>query len=196
MKSFKEYLSESKKQYDFKIKIAGNFDADKEATLKTALERYSVTSFKKSGTTPTQALPLDFPKIRNESVSVYEVVLDYPTTPYELHEYICSNCSVGADFVVVRKPGEPTEAYQEETEKREGALLQDSNYTEVPAVDSKKYYGTEYNQSLVKELNDSLKANRKERGEVIPSTADEKTTNDMAQNNTSPIRQTNYDPRK
>ena len=196
MKSFKEYLSESKKQYDFKIKIAGEFDSDYENKLKTVLEKFSVASFKKTGTTPTQSLPLDFPKLKNESVSIWEVVLDYPTTPFELHEYICANCSVGADFVVVRKPGEPTEAYQEPTEKREGSLLQDSEYKEVPAVDSTKYYGTEYNQSLVKELNDALKANRKERGEVIPSTADGKTTNDVAQNNTSPLQQTNYDPRK
>jgi hypothetical protein len=187
MKTFKDYLTESKKVYDFKIKIAGDFSADKETCLKQCLERFAVASFKKSGTTPTQALPLDFPKIKNETVSIYEVTLDYPTTTFELRELIAAGCKLGADSVVVRKPGEPTEAYQEPTEKREGALLNDSEYKEVEKIDTKKYYGTEYNTSLVKALNDDLKANRKERGEVIPSATEGKTFDDAAQNNTSPV---------
>jgi hypothetical protein len=194
MKTFKEYLAESKKLYDFKIKIAGEFAA--EDKLKEMLARYVVSSFKKTGTTPIQALPLDFPKIRNSQVTVYEVALEYPTTPYELHEYISAGLEKGPDYVVVRKPGEPTEAYQLDAEMHEGTLLQDPNYTEVAKIDTKDYYGTEYNTSLVKTLNDDLKAMRKERGEVIPSTVEGKTTNDIPQNNQSPLQQTDYDPRK
>jgi len=194
MKTFKEYLSESKKFYDFKIKIAGEFAGEEK--LKQMLERFVVSSFKKSGTSPIQSLPLDFPKIRNCQVTVYEVALEYPTTSYELHEYISAGIEKGPDYVVVRKPGEPTEAYQAQQDKREGALLQDPNYTEVEKIDTKSYYGTEYNSSLVKTLNDDLKAMRKERGEVIPSSADGKTTNEVPQNNTSPIQETDYDPRK
>ena len=95
MKTFKEYLSESKKLYDFKIKIAGEFaDEDK---LKQMLERFVVSSFKKTGTSLIQSLPLDFPKIRNSQVSVYEVALEYPTTTYELHEYISAGIEKGPD---------------------------------------------------------------------------------------------------
>lgn len=194
MKTFKEYLAESKKVYDFKIKIAGDFAG--EDKLKQMLERFVISSFKKAGTTPIQALPLDFPKIRNSEVTVYEVALEYPTTPYELHEYISAGIEKGPDYVVVRKPNEPTEAYQLDDEMRTGALLQDPNYTEVAKIDTKDYYGTEYNTSLVKTLNDDLKAMRKERSETIPSTVEGKTTNSIAQNNQSPIQQTDYDPRK
>lgn len=203
MKTLKDYLTESKKVYDFRIKIAGELSAEKEAIMKQCLERFSVASFKKSGTSPIQSLPLDFPKIRNQQVSVFEVALDYPTTPQELHEYISSSIALGPDYLVVRKPNEPTEYYQQPGEAREGALLQDSNYTEVPKIDTKDYYGTEYNISFVKALNDELKANRKERGEVIPnSTADDiiknpgQTSNDIAPTNQSPIQQSDYDPRK
>ncbi len=187
MKTFKEYLTESKKVYDFKIKIAGDFASEKESYLKTMLEKFSVSSFKKSGKTPTQSLPLDFPKIKNAEVTVYEVTLDYPTTPYELHEYITNQCKIGSDYVVVRKPGEPTEAYQEPVKQSDSALLNDPDYKEAESVDGSKYYGEKYNTSFVKALNDELKANRKERGEVIPSTADGKTTNDVAMNNKSPV---------
>jgi hypothetical protein len=37
---------------------------------------------------------------------------------------------------------------------------------------------------------------REARGEVIPNTADGKTTNEIPQKNKSPIQQSNYDPRK
>jgi hypothetical protein len=187
MKTFKEYLAESKKTYDFKIKIAGDFSSENEGILRQGLEKYSVSGFKKVSTTPTQALPLDFPRVKNCEVSVYEVSLEYPTTSFELREYITASCQLGTDHVVVRNPNEPSEAYQQPSEKREGALLNDPDYKEVPAVDSTKYYGAEYNTSFVKALNDNLKANRKERGEVIPAGDSGKTTNDVAQNNTSPI---------
>lgn len=197
MKTLKDYLTESfaKHQYPFKIKIAGVLEAGYEAHLKSILEKYSVANFKKVGTTPTQALPLDFPRVKNAEVNVYEVTLEYPTTTFELREYITSQCGLGMDHVVVRNPNEPTEAYQEPVQERSGALLHDSDYKEAENIDSKKYYGTEYNTSFVKALNDDLKASRKARGEVIPSTADGKTTNDVAQNNTSPIQQA-QDPRK
>lgn len=187
MKTFKEYLTESKKTYDFKIKIAGDFPSDKEKVLRQNLEKFSVSEFKKVSTTPTQALPLDFPRVKNCEVSVYEVSLEYPTTSFELREYITSSVQLGTDHVVVRNPNEPSEAYQQQAEQREGALLNDPDYKESPAVDSKQYYGSEYNTSFVKALNDNLKANRKQRGEVIPAGDSGKTTNDVAQNNTSPI---------
>jgi len=43
MKNFKEYLAESKKTYDFRVKIAGTFEGDQD--LKSLLDRYSVSSF-------------------------------------------------------------------------------------------------------------------------------------------------------
>lgn len=184
MKTFKDYLTESKKTYNFKIKIAGELDSGYEGYLKTVLEKYSVSNFKKVGKTPTQSLPLDFPRVQNTEVSVYEVTLDYPTTSFELREYISSQCKLGMDHVVVRSPNEPTEAYQEPVKETDGALLT-KDYEQ--GIEGSKLYGDKYNASFVKALNDELKANRKERGEVIPNTADGKTTNDVAQNNTSPV---------
>jgi hypothetical protein len=83
MKNFKEYLSESKKQYPFKIKVAGEFSKEQEKTLESLLGRYAVVKFKKSTTTPVQELPLDFPQVKNCEVHIYEVTLDYPSTQFE-----------------------------------------------------------------------------------------------------------------
>ena len=48
-KSFKEHLAESaaEKKRDFRIKVAGDFSKDQEESLKTMLEKYTVSKFKK-----------------------------------------------------------------------------------------------------------------------------------------------------
>jgi hypothetical protein len=87
MKSFKEHLVESKRTYDFKVKIAGGFAPEQEAIMKTLLDKYKVVEFKKTGKTPVQSLPLDFPKLTNTEVSIYEVTLDYPVASHEHANY-------------------------------------------------------------------------------------------------------------
>ena len=170
MKTLKDYITESfqGKKYPFKIKVAGDLNEDLESTIKTLLEKYGVDSFTKQGTTPIQGLPLDFPKLRNVNVSIFDVTLNYPTTPFELHEYLCGGAKLHADSVVVRNPNEPSEMYQQPIEEREGALLDDPNYKELPKIKTDDYYGTKYNQNMLKELAKDSKARSKERGEKIP----------------------------
>lgn len=187
MRSFKEYLTESKKTWDFKVKIAGEVTEASEVLLQTLLSKYQVSSFKKAGKTPIQATPLDFPKLTHAEVNIYEVTLDYPTTQWELHEYLSNNLRINQNQIVVRSPNEPTEAYQEPVQAREGALLNDPDYKESPNVDSKNYFGNEYNVSFVKALNDTLKSQREERGEKIPTESAAKFNTDTEGNTKSPV---------
>jgi hypothetical protein len=189
MKNFKEYLSESisAKKHDFRVKVAGDFSSEQEAKLKSMMERYQVSNFKKVGVTPIQALPLDFPQVRNCEVTIYEVTVDYPTTQQELTEYLSSGLEVSKQRLVVRRPGEPSEQYQHEEPKREGALLNDPDYKEAGNPQFEDYYGTKYNSGFVKELNDLLKLERKARGEEIPTEGAAKYNIDSPENSTSPI---------
>ena len=195
MKSFKEYLSEGKKQYDFRVKIAGDVTPHQEDQLKSLLDRYTLSGFKKTAKTPIQSLPLDFPHVRNAEVNIYEVTLDYPTTQYELTEYLSAELGVGKQHLVVRRPGEPSEEYQEPVEKREGALLNDPDYKEAGNPQFEDYYGDKYNSGFVKELNDILKLQRKDRGEEIPTEGTVKYNTDI-DGNTASMLKTAPDPRK
>jgi hypothetical protein len=195
MKSFKNYLAESKKQYDFRIKIAGEMSPEQESLLKSSLDRFQVSGFKKTGKTPIQELPLDFPQVKNCEVNIYEVVLDYPTTQLELIEYISNNLKVNKQTVVVKRPGEPSEEYQMAVEPREGALLDDPDYKEAGNPQFEDYYGDKYNSGFVKELNDILKLQRKERGEIIPTEGAAKYNTDST-DKTSSVLKTAPDPRK
>jgi hypothetical protein len=194
MKNFKEYLSESKKQYDFRVKIAGTFSTEQESVMKTLLNKYTVSAFKKTGVTPIQSVPLDFPQIKNCEVNIYEVVLDYPTTQQELTEYLSAELGVSKHNLVVRRPGEPSEVYQEPVVKREGALLNDSEYKESPNANFDDFYGDKYNTGFVKELNDILKLQRRERGEEIPTETAAKYSVDSPAN-TKAILNQSPDPR-
>ena len=203
MKTFKEHLAESKKQWPFRVKIAGKFSTEQEQSLKTMLERFTVTEFKKVTTTPVQELPLDFPQMKNVEVNIYEVTLDYPSTQFELTEYLTSGLGVPKSNLVVRSPFEQTEEYQEPETQRTGALLNDPTYAEAGSPKFEDFYGDKYNTGFVKELNDILKLQRKERGEEIPESKSDDiiknpgvTSNDTPQNNKSPISQATAPIRK
>jgi hypothetical protein len=194
MKTFKEYLTESQKRYDFKIKIAGEMTTEQENVLKNSLERFVTNSFKKSGKTPIQELPLDFPNVKNLEVNIYEVSLDYPATQHELTEYVAQALKMHTSHVVVKRPGEPSEEYQTPVTPRKGALLDDPNYSEAPNAKFEDFYGDKYNSGFVKELNDILKLQRRERGEERPTEGAAKFNTDSPEGKQSPIKATDYDP--
>ncbi len=168
MRHLKEYLIESAKKYDFRIKIAGEVSSAQEDLMKTLLEKYKINTFKKVGKTPIQQLPLDFPKVNHAEVNIFEVVLDYPSTPQELTEYISAKLSIPHENLVVRRQFEPTEEYQQPVEQRKEALLTDPDYKEAKNHKFEDYYGDNYNAKFVKELVGQLQDQRRQRGEKIP----------------------------
>ena len=197
MKNFTEYLAEGfgSRKHTFRIKVAGDFESAQESKLKAMLERWVVSKFKKIGTTPIQEIPLDFPQLKNCDVKIFEVELDYPATQQELTEYLSQGLSLNKQRFVVKRPGEPTEEYQEPKEQREGALLDDADYSEVENAKFENFYGDKFNSGFVKELNDLLKLERKARGEQIPSEAAAKFNTDQPADTTSMLKSA-PDPRR
>ena len=186
-KTFKDYLMEGKKTYPFKVKIAGEITNEQEECMKSLLSKYQIATFSKTKKTPVQALPLDFPRLNNVEVNIWDVTLDYPVTSHELINYLGNGLRINEQFIVVRNPNEPSEEYQQPSETYDGALLTDSTYKESPNANPDDFYGDKYNASFVKALNDDLKAQRKARGEEIPNGDNGKTLNDIPQDNRSPV---------
>ena len=156
MSTFKDYLTESTKSYDYKIKIAGEpKDIDKNA-LETALQKFDLASMSAGKSTPIMALPLDFPRLSNESVTIFDVTTNYPESPRVMHEYLSDILRIPMTHIVVKKPGEPSEEYQDEMQvakKSEYAnKLHDIEYKDAPKVNPDEHTGTKYNMGLLKEL--------------------------------------------
>ena len=67
MKTFREYLAESKKTYPFKVRVAGDLPENFEKNFKECLGATNPTIVEKSKT-PIQASPIDFPELSNVEV--------------------------------------------------------------------------------------------------------------------------------
>jgi len=113
MKSLKEYITESKKTYPFKVGVAGELPENFQEHLKTCLEKYKVSNITAGKKTPIQERPLDFPQLQNMEVTYFEFELNYPTTTQVLQEYVGKCCLVDQSHIIVRSPNEPQEEYQE-----------------------------------------------------------------------------------
>jgi hypothetical protein len=109
MKSFKEHLVESKQVYDFKIKIAGDTCPTVIDKLKRGLERFSVESFSSGKSTPIQETQVDFPDHKNVGVTVYDVVLTYPTTSKQVQDIVAEALGISHGCVKVRNLREQEE---------------------------------------------------------------------------------------
>ena len=156
MSTFKDYLTESAKSYDYKIKVAGELADDFASKLESALAKFEVAQMSAGKKTPIMTLPLDFPALSNEQVTIFDVTTNYPASQRVMHEYLSDILRVPATHIVVRKPGEPTEEYQDNmqvAQKSEYAnRLQDIEYKDAPKVNAEDYHSTKANMGLLKEL--------------------------------------------
>ena len=112
MKQFAEYLTESKKTYKFKIRIAGDLPEDCENKMETALNKYEVVSFSKGKTTPISEKPLDFPQLQNMQVTHFDAEVAYPITDHLLEKYLCDCIPCSHGHCIVRGEFDPHEEYQ------------------------------------------------------------------------------------
>ena len=156
MSTFKDYLTESTKSYDYKIKIAGEpKDIDKNA-LETALQKFDLAKMSGGKSTPIMTLPLDFPRLSNESVTIFDVTTNYPESPRVMQEYLSDILRIPLTHIVVKKPGEPSEQYQDEMEIAKTSeyrtKLQDIEYTDHAKIKPEDFHSTQANMSLLKEL--------------------------------------------
>lgn len=156
MSTFKDYLTESAKSYDYKIKVAGTVADDFASKLESALAKFDVAKMSAGKKTPIMTMPLDFPALSNEEVTIFDVSTNYPASSHVMKEYLSDILRVPATHIVVRKPGEPTEEYQNDMQvakKSEYAnKLHDIEYKDAPKVNAEDYHSTKANMGLLKEL--------------------------------------------
>jgi len=156
MSTFAKYLTESTKTYEYKVKIAGDIDKDFATRMETCLQKFEVAKMSAGKKTPIQSLPLDFPALSNESVTIFDVTTNYPSAVREMQEYLADYMKISPAMVVVRKPGEPTEEYQEQIaiagKSEYKNKLQDIEYKDAPKVNAEDFHSTNANMSLLKEL--------------------------------------------
>lgn len=190
MKSFKEYLTESKKVYEFKVKIAGDCPKDCTEKIKLALSQYQLESCSGGKRTPIQERQVDFPEHANVNVTVFEVCTCYPATSLQIKNSIAETLKMSGTLIKVRNAMEERElAINNANAVKSGKSVLEADYEKE---DNQKLVGDKHTMSLLKELGKSKSVGEQKKGIndtiLAKSVPTEKLKNKPAkQNNTSAV---------
>jgi hypothetical protein len=109
MKSFKDYLTESKKVYEFKVRVANDCPKDCVAKIKASLQEYHPTSCSAGKSVPIQEYRKEFPENRFVSMTVFDVATQYPVNSEQVHNSIAKCLGKSLSEVLVRNVHEELE---------------------------------------------------------------------------------------
>lgn len=108
MKTFKDYLTESVKTYNFKVKLACGCDSKDIAKFKDALEQYKLESISAPRSLPIQESP-EFPNAGPVEIKILDVTLGYPANDAQVKQALVS-CGAVESLTKVIPSGHPYEA--------------------------------------------------------------------------------------
>jgi hypothetical protein len=164
MKSFREYLAESKKMYTFKVKVAGDLPEGFVDDLKKSLSDKHASHIEKINSTPIQGQPLDFPALQNSEVTIFEVACEYPINTQEMIERI-KNLNLPESKFIVRT-GADIGDYERETFEIDPdgnfKVLLNSEDDKNQKIKHKDYFGSEFNKDFLKDLQKTSKDRKKD----------------------------------
>jgi len=86
MKTLQQYLTESAKVHDYRIKIVGDVPADFVKQFRDQLKKFDPVSIGEIKSTPVLSQPRDFPAFTNEKVNMMDVSFRYPATPPQISQ--------------------------------------------------------------------------------------------------------------
>jgi hypothetical protein len=106
MKSFKEYLTESKKVYEFKLIMCGDLPANAQSAIKAALAQYDVTSVSAGRRKPIAEMQQEFPEHKNVEVTFFDVVTNYPANAPQVRDLVASSLGIPLATIKAKTLGE------------------------------------------------------------------------------------------
>jgi hypothetical protein len=186
MKNFTAYLMESEAEntYEFKIKLA-NVELTDEIldNIEHALKAFDLDKISKPKHLPVTAKNFDFPKFELCDIHILDATLKYPCTDQQIRQTLSSQGRIPLDRIVVVPKNSPEELLRDEagdettTTNKEALLTKELEKTES----GQPLVGTQRLQSMLKDL-ESQKLEFAKTEKV-----DTKSTNDLPQNNKSPM---------
>jgi hypothetical protein len=193
MKNFQEYLAESQRTYNYRIKIVGDVEPALIKMLEEKFKQFDPVKVSAVKKTPIQLKPADFPAHANESVNSMDCEFRYPAIEPQIQQIAQL---LGLDPNRIRMLTVPYEdSMADEKEKVEDQnkdLLTDTDY---PAPDaeqkalSKDYSAAPHDHAVLKN------AYRSEFTVAGGKTPPAETTNDLPMGTSSPMTRVKRPPR-
>ena len=193
MKNFQQYLAESERTYNYRIKIVGDVAPDFIKQFEEKLAQFDVVKITKPKTTPVQLQPADFPKHSNDSVTSMDVEFRYPAIEPQIKQLAQMLFMDPNRIIMLTTPHEDgMDSEREKVEAQNKNLLTDTDY---PADDAeqlalKKDYSADPYQHAV--LKNAYRSDFTVAGGKTPPA---KTTNDLPMGNSSPMTKVKRPPR-
>jgi hypothetical protein len=185
MKKFNEYLAESQRVYNYRIKIVGDVPSGFIKALEEKLKQFDPAKISSVKTTPVQLCPAEFPAYSNERVSHMDCEFRYPAIEPQIQQIAQL---LGLDPNRIRMLTVPYEDSMNkervDVEEQNHDLLTDTDY---PAPDkeqralSKDYATGPYDHAVLK---NAYRSNFEIAGGKTPAA---QTTNDLPMGDESPM---------
>ena len=176
MRSFVEYLTESSKQYMFRVRLACDCDSSLMTKLKKALEKFGVDDISEPKRLPITQKAFGFEHLDSPEIHIVDVVTNYPCTPHQLSA-VFNEIGVPASMVMVTTPNQEVIISPIASEAGEDKAILDKDLPK-----------STYPQILA-DLENAIanKETKYQYAYAAKKTSKAQTTNDIPQNNTSPV---------
>ena len=191
MKTYKEYLSESKKTFSFRVRIADcDLTPEINEKIETALKAFDLVDKSAAKTLPISRRP-EFAALGPVPCCQFDIAVNYPTNPEGVRNVISQGAGISASKIVAFVPGSEPEVFNAKSTDEQGPLLSNEEY---PASNNQDTVGDKRVGSLIKELQKAKHGGEQHKGvndeilaKNIPQEKAAKTTNDIPQGNKSPV---------
>lgn len=148
MKSFTQYLTESKQSWSWKIKMAKEpTDRDMER-IERHLLKYDVKKVSAPKKLMLQSSPVDFPNLRGYEIFVVEFETNILASGFQIQIELQNMLGLNDGILKVKGAHEPDEVETKDVE----SILADAEYKDAEKVNGEDYYGDKFNSGFVKEL--------------------------------------------
>jgi hypothetical protein len=185
MKRLAQYLAESERTYDYRIKLCGNPTTEFVRELKSKLDQFDPVKMSDLRSTPIQIIPTDFPNFKNEAVTMFDVSFRYPAIEPQIKQ-LAQLMGMDPNRVVMttRSYNEGMVDEYERIDSENKDLLADTDYPAPDATQralSKDYATGPYDHAVLK---NAYRSNFTIAGKKTPPA---KTTNDLPMGTKSPM---------
>tara|TARA_B100001094_G_scaffold295635_1_gene317137 strand:+ start:4084 stop:4593 length:510 start_codon:yes stop_codon:yes gene_type:complete len=151
MKSLAQYLAESEKTYEFRLRSLDEISDDCMDRVESHMKKYSMESMGAPKKTIMHK-PRGFGDVGAREIYTYDIKTKLPATTNAIQEEIASICGVSLGAMIVNNMNESEELWEVEEESDEEAtsVLADAEYKDAEKIKVEDHYGDEYNAKMIK----------------------------------------------
>ena len=201
MKKFRDYLAESERTYNYRIKMVGDLPPGFVSALKGKLDQFDPLSVSAEKSTPIQAMPQDFPAHENQKVTSIDVKFRYPAIEPQIKQ-LAQIIGLDPNTIIMHNTisDDNMNDYRKQLEDQPDSLIADTDYPtdDAKQKEAKANYSADPFEKKDLANNDGTFANAYHSNFEIAGGSPKKaeTTNDLPQGDDSPMTHAEKRPKK